>query len=144
MANYRAELEVARPIDEAFAYLADFANTEQWDPGVVRADRLTPGPIGTGTAFEVVSDFLGREVPLTYRIVQYEAPTRLMLEAENETLRSVDTVTFEKTPSGTRLVYEANLTLKGLRYLADLALHVAFQIVGRRALGGLETALARN
>ena len=29
MAYYRAQLEVPRPVDEVFAYLADFSNTQE-------------------------------------------------------------------------------------------------------------------
>lgn len=141
MAYYRAQLDVPRPIEEVFAYLADFSHTEQWDPGVISARRRDEGPVGVGSEFELVSAFLGQEVPLTYRIVQCDPPSRVVLEAESDSLRSVDTVTFEKTSDGTRLTYDANLTLKGIRYLADFALHLAFQWIGRRALEGLEAAL---
>ncbi|UCE87718.1 MAG: SRPBCC family protein [Deltaproteobacteria bacterium] len=141
MAYYRAELDVRRPIDEVFAYLADFSNTERWDPGVVSAKQRDDGPVTVGTEFEVVATFLGQELPLVYRIVQYDPPGRVVLEAENDNLRSVDTITFEKTARGTRLTYDANLTLKGVRYVADFALHLAFQWIGRRALEGLRAAL---
>ena len=141
MAYYRALLDVRRPVDEVFAYLADFSNTEEWDPGVVSAKKRGDGPVTTGTQFEVVSRFLGQELPLDYQIVQYDPPSRVVLEAENENLRSVDTITFEKTARGTRLTYDANLTLKGIRYLGDFALHLAFQWIGRRGLDGLRAAL---
>ena len=141
MAYYRALLDVRRPIDEVFAYLADFSNTEEWDPGVVSAKKRGDGPVTTGTRFKVVSKFLGQELPLDYQIVQYDPPSRVVLEAENDNLRSVDTITFEKTARGTRLTYDANLTLKGIRYVGDFALHLAFQWIGRRALEGLRAAL---
>ncbi len=141
MAYYRAQLDVRRPIDEVFAYLADFSNTEAWDPGVRSAKKCGEGPVAVGTEFEVVSSFLGQELPLTYRVLQLDPPNRIVLEAENDSLRSVDTITFEKTDRGTRLVYDANLALKGFRYLADPALHLAFQWIGHRALDGLRAAL---
>jgi carbon monoxide dehydrogenase subunit G len=141
MAHYRAQLDVRRPIDEVFAYLADFSNTQEWDPGVVSAKRRGDGPVAVGTRFAVVAKFFGQELALDYQIVQYDPPSRVVLEAENDNLRSVDTITFEKTGRGTRLTYDANLTLKGIRYLGDLALHLAFQWIGRRALEGLRAAL---
>ena len=141
MAYYRAQLAVRRPVDEVFGYLADFSNTEKWDPGVVSAKKRGDGPVTMGTQFEVVSKFLGRALLLDYQIVQYDPPSRVVLEAENDNLRSVDTITFEKTARGTRLTYDANLTLKGIRYVGDFALHLAFQWIGRRALGGLRAAL---
>ena len=56
--------------------------------------------------------------------------------------RSIDTITFEKTARGTSLTYDANLTLKGIRYVGDFALHLAFQWIGRRALEGLRAELS--
>jgi hypothetical protein len=141
MAYYRAQIDVRRPIDDVFAYLADFSNTEKWDPGVVSAKKRGKGPVAVGTQFKVVSKFLGHELPLVYRIVQCDPPNRVVLEAENDNLRSVDTITFKKTARGTRLTYDANLTLKGIRYVSDFALHLAFQWIGRRALEGLQAAL---
>jgi hypothetical protein len=141
MACYRALLGVHRPIDEVCAYLADFSNTQKWDSSVVSAKKHGDGPVTMGTRFKVVSKFLGQELPLGYQIVQYDPPSRVVLEAENDNLRSVDTITFEKTARGTRLTYDANLTLKGIRYVGDFALHLAFQWIGRRALEGLRAAL---
>jgi carbon monoxide dehydrogenase subunit G len=33
--QYAREIEVSMPADQAFAYLADFTNAAEWDPGVV-------------------------------------------------------------------------------------------------------------
>ena len=35
--RYAREIEVPMPADETFAYLADFANAAEWDPGVADA-----------------------------------------------------------------------------------------------------------
>ena len=144
MAYYRAQIDVRRPIDEVFAYLADFSNTEIWDPGIVSAKKRGKGPIAVGTQFKLVSKFFGHELPLVYRIVQCDPPSRVVLEAENDNLRSVDTITFEKTARGTRLGYDAKLTLKGIRYVGDFALHLAFQWIGGRALDGQRAALEKR
>ena len=40
--------------------------------------------------------------------------------AENDNLRAVDTITFEKIARGTRLTYDANLALKGIRYAGGM------------------------
>ena len=80
MAHYRASVHTPRPAEEAFAYLADFSNVADWDPGVVSVHRVDEGPLAIGSAFEVVARFLGRDVPLTYRIVQLDTPERRIPE----------------------------------------------------------------
>jgi len=144
MAHFRAEIEVPRPIEEVFRYLAEFENAADWDPGIVSARKLDDGPVRQGTRFEVVSRFLGRDVRLVYAVTQLDPPSRLVLEGEADTVVSVDTLTFAKTGTGTRLVYDAHLRLKGLLYLADLPLHGVFQVLGGRAARGLEEALRRG
>jgi hypothetical protein len=45
-------------LEQAFAYLADFTTTNQWDPGTVRTTRLS-GDGGVGTRYRNVSRFHG-------------------------------------------------------------------------------------
>jgi len=54
-------IEVPRPIDEAFRYTSDFGNIEQWDPGVNASEKLTPGPVNTGSEFRVVVGLAPRQ-----------------------------------------------------------------------------------
>ena len=51
MAHYTASIETPRTPAETFAYLSDFSTTEEWDPGVVEAQRLGDASIGDGTEF---------------------------------------------------------------------------------------------
>jgi hypothetical protein len=144
VAHYRASLDTDWSIETVFAYLAEFSHTVEWDPGVVRARPVDgEGPVKEGSAFELVARFFRREVPLVYRVVQLESPRRVVLEAETGELRAVDTITCEPSARGTRVTWDAVLLPKGLRYLGDLPLHLAFQWVGRRALGGLRRRLAQ-
>jgi hypothetical protein len=44
---------------EAFEDLTALHHTVEWDPGIVRAERLAAGPIGVGSRFRMVASFLG-------------------------------------------------------------------------------------
>ena len=141
MARYTATIETPRPVDETFAYLSDFSTTEEWDPGVVEAERLDDRPVGEGSEFRVVADFLGRKSSLTYRIVEYAPGAAVTLRGENATVVSLDRITFEAAKRGTRVTYDADLALKGPLRLADPLLRLAFNRVGDRAVAGLREAL---
>ena len=54
MITLHESIEVNRPIHEAFAYLADFRTTREWDSTVKTATKLGDGPIAAGTRFKVV------------------------------------------------------------------------------------------
>ncbi len=141
MARYTASIETPRPPAETFAYLSDFSTTEEWDPSVVEAERLGDTPVGEGTEFRVVADFLGRKAALTYRIVEFEPGEAVTLRGENATVVSLDRITFEPTDGGTRVTYDADLALKGPLRFADPLLGLAFKRVGDRALEGLRETL---
>ena len=143
MARYTASLETPLPPSDTFAYLSDFSTTEEWDPGVREARQLGEGPIGAGTEFRVSAQFLGRTNVLTYRVVEFEPDTLVTLRGENATVVSLDRITFAPTGAGTRVTYDAELTLKGLLRLADPLLSLAFNRVGDRAFEGLRTTLTR-
>ncbi|HKJ25123.1 MAG TPA: SRPBCC family protein [Myxococcota bacterium] len=142
MARFVDAIDLPAPPEAVFDYLADFHRTAEWDPGVAEADRLTPGPSRRGSRFRVVVSFLGRRLPLEYAITHFERPGRLILEGGDDTLRSVDELTFAPREGGTRVTYEARLELHGLRRLADPLLDVAFQVVGRLAARGLRERFA--
>ena len=142
MAHYRASLETSLSCEETFAYLSDFSTTEEWDPGVAEAHRLEAGEVREGSQFRLLARFLGRTVPLTYRIVEYVPTDAVGFLAENTTVVSRDRITFEPAGAGTRIVYDADLALKGPLGIADPLLGLAFSRVGDRALDGLRQRLA--
>jgi polyketide cyclase/dehydrase/lipid transport protein len=142
MARYRASIDTRWTSEEVFSYLSDFSTSAEWDPGVVEAERIGAGAVGESTEFCLVAEFLGRRTPLTYRIVEYEPPGAVTFVGENATVVSRDRITFETTPLGTRVTYDANLRLKGPLRLADPLLALAFNRVGGRALAGLREVLA--
>ena len=144
MAHYRASLDTPLPREEAFAYLSDFSTTEEWDPGVVQARRRDAEGLGEGSEFRLLTRFLGRTVGITYTVIEYEPPGAVTFHGENATVTSRDRITFLNTGEGTRIVYDAELTLRGPLRLADPLLRPAFERVGDRALAGLRQTLARR
>jgi hypothetical protein len=143
MAAYRAAVETAWERDRAFAYLADFASISDWDPGVARSRRITDGEPKAGSRYEVISSFLGREIPLEYEIVEIDPPRRVLLRAETSSMTSLDELTFDLRPGGGTIVtYEADLSMSGIARLAELPMRLAFGRLGDRARDGLGNRLA--
>lgn len=141
MARYVTTVESTRSREDAFAYLSDFSNALEWDPGVVGAERVDGGEVAVGSEFRLVTEFMGRKTPLTYRVVELEAPRRVTFLAETGTLTSLDTITFEQRGEGASVTYDADLRLKGPLKLADPLLRLAFKSIGDKARDGLRTHL---
>jgi len=142
MARYTDSVDTPRERRDAFAYLSDFSTTREWDPGVREAERLDDGPVGMGSEFRLVAAFLGRRTELIYEIVRYDPEELVTLRGENTSVVSLDTMTFSATPTGgTRVTYDAALTLKGPLRALDPLLGLAFKRVGDRAAAGLRAAI---
>ncbi len=133
---------LARPVSEVFAYVADFTNTEDWEPATVSTIRES-GDGGVGTHYLNTSRFLGRETKLTYVVTEIAEPSTLKLRGENETVIAHDHMKLEPTPSGgTALTYTATFEFKGLaRFVGPLAAPALWRL-GNEATKGLQQALA--
>jgi uncharacterized protein YndB with AHSA1/START domain len=137
MARFVDAIDLPLSPDSAFALLADMSRLEDWDPGVVQAERLDEGPLRPGSRFRVVSHFLGRHIPLTYRLMAFEPNRRLVFRAREGELTSLDEITLTPRGEGTRVTYEARLSQRGIAQLADPLLQLAFNWIGRAAAQGL-------
>ena len=51
MARYTTEFDVETSPATVFAFLEDFTNAADWDPGVASAERLDGGTIAKGSRF---------------------------------------------------------------------------------------------
>ncbi len=142
MSRYRRTITLDVPPAEAFAYLARFSNAAQWDPGVSRAEMVTPEPVGVGSTFELDVRAMGRDLPFRYEVIEHEPPTRVTLRAERHPFVSVDTIVVAPLDAGCTLTYDADLRLVGLFRVFSPLLDLAFRRIGDRAIEGLRTAFA--
>ena len=141
MTILREQINTALPLERAFAFIADFANAEQWDPGVATSARLNPGPVGIGARYQLGVRKRGRVAPMAYEITAYEPSQRVVLTGAGSGVAAVDDIRFEATPTGTRIDYVADIRLTGLMRLAAPFAGGAFGKIARDARDGMERAL---
>ncbi len=142
MTAFEETIEVPRTLDETFAYVADFTTAAEWDPGITSSRRLDSGPIRVGSEFDVVASFRDKETPFRYVVRELEPERRIVIHGDGEKATSDDTITFESTPGGTRIIYRAELKLKGFLRVAEPFLAGTFSRMGREALAGLREQLS--
>jgi NAD(P)-dependent dehydrogenase (short-subunit alcohol dehydrogenase family) len=143
MAHYRGTVLSTRSAEDTFDYLAEFSNAAEWDPGVAGSRRLDDGPVGPDSSFRLEVRVGPRAVPLTYRVVAYERPHRVVLLGETGTLRSEDTVTVVSDGRGRSiLTYDAELELLGPLAPLTPLLALPFRRIGDRGLAGLRRVLS--
>ena len=141
--RFAREIEVPTTPGETFAYLSDFTNTAEWDPGIAEARRLTPEPTAIGSRFEVIAVFRGNRQRFEYVVTELEDGSRIALHGEGEKAMSDDVMTISPSDGGTRIAYEADIRLKGVARIAEPFMARMFKRMGDDALDGLAARLAR-
>ena len=142
MARYQAIIQSRRAPAETFAYLAEFSNAVRWDPGVLAAGQLDPGPVRLGTRFRLVVPFLGRRISLTYRVTTHRPDRAVVLTTVGGLLRATDEIVVTGRDDGSMVTYKAEVQLPGPLRLLDPLLRPGFRAVGERAAAGLAQALS--
>ena len=141
MTRLQRTVFVKCPVETAFRYTADFGNIEQWDPGVSESGKLTPGPVGEGTAFRVRVAFGPSSTDMEYVVRSWEPPNRVVLEGSGGSIHARDEITFSPQDGGTSICYTADITLDGIAGLAQPLMGPLLERVGKRAVDGLRDAL---
>jgi len=75
MAVLKLSQVIDRPVHEVFQAIADVANLAAWNPTIKSARKLSDGPPGEGTRFEMELDGLGA-VPHTLEEFRLDARAR--------------------------------------------------------------------
>jgi hypothetical protein len=121
MARIEGDIVISRPVDVVFDYVADQTNEPQYNPGMVRAEKVTAEPIGRGTRFRSVVRSAGRTAEMLIEFTEYDRPRLL---ASTTTMAQADieyVLTFEPLAAGTRMSWSGQVRPKGaLRLLGPL------------------------
>jgi carbon monoxide dehydrogenase subunit G len=142
MVQVERTVTVRTPVDRVAGYLADFAHTEEWDPGTVRCTRSDAGPVAVGAQWHNVSEFRGKETELDYRLTRFD-PDRVRFVGENKTATSTDDFTLTPGPDGTTVHYRATIVFHGLAKLASPLLKREFERLGDEVVPALTGALEK-
>ena len=114
------EILIDAPNETVFDFVADECNEPLYNPNMVRADKLTPGPIGVGTRFAAVLA-RPRGTSVTIECTAFDRPRRLNSLSQTNGMDIEGNLTF--TPEGhrTRLAWEWRLHPQGaLRVLSPV------------------------
>jgi len=141
MARILEILPVPVPAAAAFAYVADFTNTQDWDPMIVAAVRRDDGPLRVGSTFEVALQFGTRTIPMAYTITEFRPDERVVLETSGWWYRGRDDVHVRPAAQGSEVSWDAMFRLRGPLRLLDPLLAVGFRRTARLAVAGLRAAL---
>jgi uncharacterized protein YndB with AHSA1/START domain len=113
MAHIAGEVTIDAPVDEVFDMVADERNEPRYNPRIVRAEKVSEGPVGRGTRFVAEPKSMGAKGEMTLEILEYDRPHRLRNVVRSSYMQVDGTLTFEEVDGGTRLRWDWNMGLVG-------------------------------
>jgi len=137
VARYSTSIRTPLSEDDAFAYMSDLRNFENWDPGVQSVTQVEGEGGGPGTSFDVVVNAPGSGLTLRYTTTHFDPPRVAVVEARSKMFTSTDRIEVVEENGSTVVTYDAVLELNGALSVFDLALRPFFDRIGNRANNGL-------
>ena len=141
MARYVTRIRTPWTPVESFAYMADLRNFARWDPGVRNVTQTMGDGGGAESVFDVTIAGVAKDIMLTYRTIECDAPRDLLVLARSRFFTSEDRVTVTPDGDGSIVEYDAQLRFNGVLGVADLALRPFFNRIADRATTGLRVEL---
>ena len=118
MTILRERIETSLPVADAFAFVADFANAERWDPGVASSVRTNPGPSPSARATAWACGWAAGSRPWTTRSRVRAVPAGRARWARAAASTPSTRSSSRRSDAGTRIDYTADIRLVGLLRLA--------------------------
>ena len=113
MAHIAGEVTIDAPVDEVFDMVADERNEPRYNPRIVRAEKVSEGPVGRRARFVAEPKSMGAKGEMTLEILEYDRPHRLRNLVRSSYMQVDGTLTFEEVDGATRLRWDWDMSLVG-------------------------------
>jgi hypothetical protein len=104
MDGFELSIVIMRPIEEAFAFLANLENDVKWHSAFVEVRNMSGGSLGVSAKFLVFEGLLGRRMGpgVEYEVTEYEPNRIAAWKTMSGPLQIKFWRTFERVDGGTR------------------------------------------
>jgi Polyketide cyclase / dehydrase and lipid transport len=116
MASFENTVIIRRPVEDVFAFLADFENVPKWNYAIVQTTKVSPGPVGVGTTYRQTRS-VPRRSEEGFEVTGFEPARRLEIEGRIGPFRARISYLLDPAGSGTRLRNAVDLASAGLSTL---------------------------
>lgn len=142
MIAFQETIDVDADFKTSYSFLGDFSNLPEWDPGIVKVEKVTPGILRIGTQFTVYASFFGRTLPMTYELKEMTLNEKVVYVGRGETVEVVDTIEFEESAVGSRIKYKAEFEFLGILSNFEKFFQYLLIFTAREAFSGMKRALS--
>jgi hypothetical protein len=140
MPRIRGDIVIAQPVEIVFDFVADERNEPRFNPRMVRVDKVTEGPIASGTRFAALLRAGRRTAAMEVEYTAFERPAFLAATTRMASGEIDGRLTFQPIPAGTRMSWDRDMRPRGgLRLLGPLV-----ALMGSRQERAIWSALKRR
>lgn len=122
--------------------MSDMRQFARWDPNVRGVEQVRGEGSGADAAWDVTVSSVGGPLTMRYETMVYEPPSKVVLRAVTPRLESLDEVRVEADGTGSVIVYDAQLWLRGMLAPLSPLMGLVLARIGRSAVVGLRELLA--
>jgi uncharacterized membrane protein len=113
MAPITGSIEISRPPQDVFDYVADLSRHGEWQSGIVSVEVETEGPTRVGTQARETRHVAGGNQSYLYEITQFDPPRAAAFEVKTGPVRPQGSITFSPLDDGSRTRVDFQMEFKG-------------------------------
>ena len=116
MIRIEANVFIARPVEDVFAFTDVIENEVIWRTELVGSEKTSDGPVGVGTTGRTIYRMGGRDAESRWVITEYELNRKVTFSSGGVVMAHTGTWRYEAVPGGTKFFFimESNDHLHGL------------------------------
>jgi len=118
MIQHEVTLHLKRPVEQVFAFLADYQNLRTWQSNLIENEQLTEGPFRVGTRFREVRRTGPGQSEIHGEITDFEPNKRFSTKTSTKPQVTVS-YSLERENGGTRLNYKFVMLTSGMMRLLE-------------------------
>lgn len=120
MINVEESIVINRPIEEVFAFVANFENHPKWESNFQKVKLLASIPTGVGTTYQCELKLPGQTAMSKFEITEYEVNKKIAFEAEAAgPAKPNGSFLFEAVPGGTKTTLLPRPEFRGIFKLLE-------------------------
>ena len=107
-------IEIDRPVEEVFRFIANPGNEPSWSTGLSEERKDYGAAIGVGATGHRVKEFLGRKMENDWEITEFRTNERIAMRSTSGQTSFNSVYSFESSAAGTKLTFVGNVATGGL------------------------------
>jgi hypothetical protein len=108
MQTFKNTVTIHRPVEEVFAFLADFENIPTWNYAIEDTGKASAGPVGVGTRYRQTRSVPARSIE-EFQVTVFQPASQLAIHGQIGPFRATISYKLEEVAGATTLVNTVEL-----------------------------------